>query len=72
MRLYPLWHWQHRVPLLVQPVEPSLFVGLGAMLGGFLYGRVHGLAYLAMAAMAMLRRTIVSPDVCGVVNGYFF
>jgi hypothetical protein len=29
-RVYPLWHWQHRLPAYLQPMEPSIFLGWGA------------------------------------------
>jgi hypothetical protein len=28
-RAYPLWHWQNRLPELLQPLEPSIFLGWG-------------------------------------------
>ena len=29
IRVYPLWHWQHLLPGYLQPLEPSLFTGIG-------------------------------------------
>jgi len=29
IRVYPLWHWQHLLPDYLQPLEPSLFAGVG-------------------------------------------
>ena len=29
LRVYPLWHWQHLLPGYLQPLEPSLFAGVG-------------------------------------------
>ena len=35
VRAYPLWHWQAKVPELLQPLEPSLFIGWGASYEGY-------------------------------------
>jgi hypothetical protein len=35
IRVYPLWHWQNRLPANLRPLEPSLFVGWGTAWQGY-------------------------------------
>lgn len=35
IRAYPMWHWQAQMPELLQPFEPSVFVGWGAAYQGY-------------------------------------
>jgi len=35
IRAYPLWHWQALLPDYLQPLEPSIFFGLGASYQGY-------------------------------------
>lgn len=34
-RLYPMWHWRGELPSYLQPLEPSVFVGWGAVYQGY-------------------------------------
>jgi hypothetical protein len=34
-RIYPMWHWQSKLPIILQPLEPSLFFGWGTTYQGY-------------------------------------